>query len=184
MNTKGRLFGLAVLAMFALGGCGGNQTVREEYSGSWAAVKPTRNIPHVPASNGPEVTWSREQIDQLLYLDEDCQKQLIAQLPGIGQAVGKEGLWGAGAVALGEAWFASMFPGALVAKYAAGGLGLGFATGSNSGRLREEASVKIAQAGCVSFQVQSGQKKYGILPDVGIIQWQGNGKTKLPVASQ
>ncbi len=191
-----------VLAAFAalslLGGCasidaGGNlhkdpaalsgDYSGKDFSGSFAVVKLPANIPGVPESNGAHARWSDTEIQQVLYLDADCQKQLFEQLPGWAQAIAKEGGWSALAVAVGEAGFASAFPGAETVRYFLGGLGYGAAAGMNTGRYRQDGAEKGSIGYCVLLQAWEAKSRYHILQGINFVPWYGNGHTSLPAAT-
>ncbi|MCR4275890.1 MAG: hypothetical protein NUV90_00700 [Candidatus Parcubacteria bacterium] len=152
----------------------------KDLSGAFAVIRAPGDIPHLPASNGKRARLSQIEIDQILYLDADCQAQLFEQLPGWAQAVVKEGGWGALATGIGEWAFASYFPGAVVSHYLQGGAVLGAVTGANSGRSRQETSAKGAQAYCVILQLYETKNRYpGTLPGINVVPWYGNGDVGL-----
>lgn len=185
---------LAVTALF-LGACSSVNTIREDpaalhgdysgkdFSGAYALVRVAGDIPGVPESKGKKARWSQTEVNQVLYLDAHCQTELFKQLPGWAQAIVKEGGWSALATAIGEGGFAAAFPGAEVARYMLGGLGFGLATGANTGRYRQDSSVKGAQGYCVLLQVWEARNRYHILEGILPIPWYGNGETTLPKAS-
>ncbi len=172
------LFGL-------LGACASTGTIRQGngFSGTYAVVPEAGNIPYVPESNGKQARWSNVELSQVLYLDKYCQEKLFPQLPGWAQAIVKEGGWSALVIAIGEGGFAAAFPGANIARYMLGGLGYGFAAGTNTGRYRQSTSEKAAQSYCVARQVQDAGQRYGILGGIEIIPWYGNGRVSLPKAT-
>lgn len=192
MMKSMKLFGLAIVAMLALGACATTDTIKKDpaalkgdysgkdFSGSYAVIATAGNIPHAPTSNGKQARWSATERDQLLYLDAHCQAELFKQLPGWAQAIVTEGGWSALAIAVGEGAFASAFPGAAVARYVLGGLGYGAFAGMNTGRYRQDGSEKSAQAYCVMMQVWDTRNRYHILEGINVIPWYGNGNTEMP----
>ena len=187
---------LAILAsvVLALGGCGTKAIKKDpaaphrdysgkDFSGAYAVVRVASDIPHVPLSKGKQARWSKIEVDQMLYLDAHCQSELFKQLPDWAQAIVKEGGWSALATAVGEGAFASAFPGVEVAHYVLGGLGFGTAIGANTGRYRQESSLKGSQGYCVLMQVWDVRNRYSILEGILPIPWSGNGAAKLPKAS-
>ncbi len=155
----------------------------KDFSGSVAFVLAPGDIPGIPESKGKRARWSPVEIEQTLYIDADCQSQLYLQLPGVMQALVKEGGWSALATAVGEGLFASVFPGAAVATYMRGGAGIGAATGANTGRYRQDSSVKGALGYCDVLNLWETKYRYpGHLTGINAVPWYGNGQTTLPKA--
>lgn len=180
------IVGILVLTLGVLGACastGMTNNSEEGFSGTYAVVPAAGDIPYVPASKGKQARWSEVERTQVLYLDQYCQGKLFNQLPGWAQAIAKEGGWSALAIAIGEGGFAAAFPGAEVARYMLGGLGYGFAAGTNTGRYRQSTSEKSAQAYCVAQQVKDANHQYHILGGIEIVPWFGNGRTTLQKAT-
>ncbi|MFA7302581.1 MAG: hypothetical protein WC030_02430 [Candidatus Paceibacterota bacterium] len=183
------LFGLAGCAAIDAGG-----TIRKDaaalhgdysgegFSGAVSVVRLPGDIPGVPESAGKTARWSQIEVEQVLYLDADCQRQLFDQLPGWAQAIAKEGGWSALAVAVGQVGFAAAFPGADLARYFLAGLGYGFPAGANTGRYRQDGAEKSAQGYCVVLNAWEAKKRYGILAGINFTPWHGNGHTTLPKA--
>lgn len=199
MKIKVCLAALASLAAIILGACSAidaGGTINEDppalhgdfsgkgFSGAYAVIPAAGDIPHVPASKGKRARISQVEIDQILYLDGHCQSELFKQLPGWAQAIVKEGGWSALVVAVGQTGFASFFPGADLVRYFLGGLGYGFAAGTNTGRYRQDSSEKSSQAYCMILQAWDAKRRYpGTLEGVQIIPWYGNGHIEAPKAT-
>jgi len=195
MKKNSSLILVAILATTILSGCAGidaGGTIRKnpaalhsdysgkDFSGSFATIRLPGDIPGVPESKGKRARWSQTEVEQVLYLDADCQRQLFEQLPGWAQAIVKEGGWSALVIAVGQGGFAAAFPGARMANYALGGLGYGFAAGTNTGRYRQDGSEKSAVGYCVVLNAWEAKKRYGMLQGINFTPWYGNGHSELP----
>ncbi len=182
---------IAVLAMLSLAACStinkdpaalhGDYSGKDS-SGSFAVILAAGDIPGVPESKGKRARWSDTEVEQVLYLDADCQAQLYEQLPGWARAIVEEGGFSALAVAVGQVGFAAAFPGADLVRYFLGGLGYGAFAGANTGRYRQDSSQKAAVGYCVIMQIWEAKKRYGILEGVNAILWYGDGQSTIPKA--